>query len=288
MDMKGPLAAATHGIASLAGLDGGTVIVCASVAEELVEGPALAAVAERRRPNYVIICEASSLRLSHGQRGRAEIIIELIGTPTHSSRPELGVNAVELMADVLAELRGLRLPTHRKLGPAILVPTEVMSRPYPALSVVPDYCVATFDRRTLPGESLGTILDPIREVVDVVVQRAGGTAIVRVAEDDFATYSGYRIRAPNFAQAWFENPAGPLIACAAHGLERAGLPAETTTYAFCTNGSATAGLGIPTLGFGPGDEEQAHRVDEHVELDQLVRGAIGYAGICRQLIEESP
>src|SRR5919198_3281927 len=152
MDMKGPLAALVHGAAA-AELTGGRVVVSASIAEEMIEGFATVAVARRVRPDVAVICEATHLRVAIGQRGRAELIVEVRGRPTHSSRPELGVNAVEAMADVLAAARLIELPVHEALGRAILVPTAIVSRPFPALSVVPDLCTVTFDRRTLPGEA---------------------------------------------------------------------------------------------------------------------------------------
>lgn len=68
------------------------------------------------------------------------------------------------------------------------------------------------------------------------------------------------------------------------GLERVGIPPKLTHYAFCTNGSGTAGkLGIPTVGFGPGNEELAHRVDEYIEVEQLTAAARGYAAIAERL-----
>src|SRR5919198_4686183 len=151
LDMKGPLAAVAHGAAAADA--GGRVVVCASIAEEMIEGFATVAVARRVRPDVAVICEATGRRVAVGQRGRAELIVEVRGRPTHSSRPELGVNALEAMADVLAAARLIELPVHEALGRAILVPTDIVSRPYPALSVVPDLCTVTFDRRTLPGEA---------------------------------------------------------------------------------------------------------------------------------------
>jgi acetylornithine deacetylase/succinyl-diaminopimelate desuccinylase-like protein len=52
---------------------------------------------------------------------------------------------------------------------------------------------------------------------------------------------------------------------------------------FCTNGSGTAALGIPTIGYGPGDETLAHRVDEHIVLAELHAGADGYAALAAAL-----
>lgn len=286
MDMKGPLAAAIYGIAALRGcLERGTVAVSATVAEELVEGPALVRVAERLRPDFVVICEATSLKLARGQRGRAEVRVEVFGKPTHSSRPELGVNAAEAMVDVVRALRELQPPYHPVLGPGILVLTDVKSEPYPGLSVVPDYCLATYDRRTLPGELEDDILQPIRALAERALVSSGARARITIAEDDFQTYTGRRIVAPNFAPAWFFDEDAPIVAGAVEGLRQAGITPELSHYAFCTNGSGTAGrLGIPTIGFGPGHEELAHRVDEYIDVDELVLAARGYAAIACQLV----
>jgi acetylornithine deacetylase/succinyl-diaminopimelate desuccinylase-like protein len=105
-----------------------------------------------------------------------------------------------------------------------------------------------------------------------------------IAHDDFQTYTGERVSAPNFAPAWFFDHESAIVVAATTGLTGAGLTAELSHYSFCTNGSGTAGrLHIPTIGFGPGQEDLAHRVDEHVDVAELARGAQGYAAIAAQL-----
>lgn len=272
-DMKGPLAALVHGAAA-APLARGRVVVSASIAEEMIEGFATVAVARRVRPDAAVICEPSSRRVVVGQRGRAELIVRVDGRPSHSSRPDLGVNAVEAMADVLLAARELPLPTHPELGRAILVPTDVISRPFPALSVLPDRCTATFDRRTLPGEQEAEVVAQLQEVVD----GAGATGTVEIGVDRFDTYTGAPVEARNFAAAWYTGTDAPVARTALDALG-----AEPGLWAFCTNGSGTAALGIPTIGYGPGDETLAHRVDEHIELAELREGARGYATLAAAL-----
>jgi putative selenium metabolism hydrolase len=277
MDMKGPLAAVVHGAAA-ASAAGGRVVVSASIAEEMIEGFATVAVARRVQPDVAVICEATARRVAVGQRGRAELVVEVFGQPTHSSRPELGVNAVEAMADVLRAARDIELPTHPQLGPAILVATDIASRPYPALSVVPDHCIVTFDRRTLPGEREEDVVEPLRAAVAAAVEPHGARARVSLGIDRFDSYSGAPVEAPNYADAWFTDPGEAPAATAL-----AALGAEPHYWMFCTNGSGTAALGIPTLGYGPGDETLAHRVDEFIELDELYAGAEGYAALAAAL-----
>jgi acetylornithine deacetylase/succinyl-diaminopimelate desuccinylase-like protein len=49
-------------------------------------------------------------------------------------------------------------------------------------------------------------------------------------------------------------------------------------WTFSTNGIATMGLmGVPTIGFGPGEEELAHMVGERVPIRHLVDAAQFYA-----------
>ncbi len=289
MDMKGALAASIYGIAGLRDrLTQGRVVVSATVAEEMIEGPATVDVARRVGADYVVIGEATSLNLARGQRGRVEIKIETRGRPTHSSRPELGVNAAQAMVDVAEALRALDPPSHPVLGKGILVLTDVLSTPYPANSVVPDLCVATYDRRMLPGETAESVLAPIRQIVERALAPSGATGTVSIAEDDLETYTGARIRAPNVAPAWFYDSDEPIVARSLAALHEAGINARLSHYAFCTNGSGTAGaLGIPTIGFGPGDETLAHQHNEFVELDALVEVARGYAAIAETLTRSS-
>jgi len=276
-DMKGPLAALVHGAAA-AELRAGRVVVSATIAEEMIEGFATVAVARRVRPDVAVICEPSSRRVVVGQRGRAELVVEVDGRPSHSSRPDLGVNAVEAMADVLRAARALELPAHPELGQAILVPTDVISRPFPALSVLPDRCTVTFDRRTLPGEGEQEVLAPLRDAVAAAVAPHGATGRVEVGVDRFDAYTGARVEAPNFAPAWYTGTEAPAARAALDALG-----AEPGHWVFCTNGSGTAALGIATIGYGPGDETLAHRVDEHIELDELYAGARGYATLAAAL-----
>ena len=57
------------------------------------------------------------------------------------------------------------------------------------------------------------------------------------------------------------------------------------TYAFSTDGVYTAGVaGIPTIGFGPGEERYAHTVDDQVRLDDLTSAAQVYAELARRML----
>lgn len=286
VDMKGPLAACVYGVAALRDLGCGRIVVSGSVAEEFVEGPALVRVAERIRPDYVVICEATARRVAIGQRGRAEVRIEIEGKSCHSAHPQAGLNAAEVMTDVLTGIRDVKVPQDPDLGEGILVLTDVMSHPYPGLSVVPERCVATLDRRTLVGETEEDVLAPVRAVVDDIAKRWGTRGTVSIATDDYTAYTGATVQALNFAPAWIVDEDDPIVNAAVMGLKNAGLDAAVGHYKFCTNGSGTAGhLGIPTIGYGPGDEDQAHTVDESLALDDLHAGAQGYAAIVSALLQ---
>jgi len=45
---------------------------------------------------------------------------------------------------------------------------------------------------------------------------------------------------------------------------------DVIVWGFCTNGSYTAGeKGIPTIGFGPGCESEAHSAEEKIQLSDI-------------------
>ncbi|WP_431230865.1 YgeY family selenium metabolism-linked hydrolase [Paenarthrobacter nicotinovorans] len=289
VDMKGPMAAAIHGIKAIKALGRGTVIFAGTVAEELVEGPAALTVAAATAPDFVLICEPSQRRIARGQRGRAEIVIEVRGLSSHSAYPAEGLNAAEVMADVITELRSLTPPNDPTLGDGILVLIDVKSEPYPSLSTVPELCRATFDRRTLVGENESDVLGPIQAAVSKVSSAWGAQGVAFVAPHTHTTYTGHKVETTKFAPAWLYDEHDTIVARAAAGLTAAGLDATITHYKFCTNGSGTAGrLSIPTIGYGPGHEDQAHKVDEYIDLDDLHQGARGYAALLTALLSHNP
>lgn len=285
-DMKGAIAAMIAGIARLRDDPPAcNIVVSASVAEELVEGYALGRVLDRYPAKAVVIGEATGLRIARAQRGRAEILIQTRGIPAHSSTPQLGVNAVKAMAAVIYGLSALELPEDDLLGPAVLEVTDVMSHPYPGLSVIPERCDATFDRRLLVGETEESVLAEIEAALDRIKEGYPQLqAQESIAVDRFTSWTGAEVVAPNFAPAWRMADDAPIVQAAAGALEAVGLEPVLSHYAFCTNGSESAGRrGIPTIGFGPGDEAQAHTIDESVEIEELYRAADGYAALAREL-----
>lgn len=286
-DMKGALAAAVYGVGLLAqtGDDFGTVHVCASVAEEAVEGPALERVLERLRPECVVIMESTGLDIAIGQRGRAELTIETLGRSAHTSNPALGINAVEKMTAVIRALAGLDMPTDPFLGPAVAVVTDIASEPFPGLSVVPHRCVITVDRRMVVGEEPAGVVGQIQTLLDrLAAADPEFRGTVSIAEDRLTTYTGREIVAPNFAPAWRIDSEHPLVTKARAALWDVGQEPRLVTYRFCTNGSGSMGrMGIPTIGYGPGREEVAHAADEYVELEELYRACEGYAALAARL-----
>jgi len=282
-DMKGALAAMVYAAAGLerAAL-AGSVIVSASVGEESVEGAALRAVMERYPPDYVVIGEASGLDLVRAGRGRAEYVIETHGTPSHASNPGQGVNAVHRMAAVIAEIEKIPMPQDPFVGRGVMCLTDIISVPYPAHSVVPSGCRATYERRLLPGEE--------REPVETELRAACAGAdaddtTVDLAVTDYRTYTGVHWVEPKWFSPWAFPEDHELVQRALGGLREAGLDPSLSAYQFCTNGAHSAGVaGVPTIGFGPSTEAHAHVVDEFLEVEQLLRARDGYAGIITSLL----
>lgn len=60
------------------------------------------------------------------------------------------------------------------------------------------------------------------------------------------------------------------------------------TWDFSTNGTYWAGkAGIPSIGFGPGDEKTAHMRHENVSLNDVVLATEFYALLPKMLAEQS-
>lgn len=268
-DMKGGIAAAICGVAAAARERPlrRRIAVSASVLEEIIEGHALASVLDRCRPAAVVICEPSKLQIKRGQKGRLEILLTFHGKPAHAATPHLGVNPLHAAARAFTALEGLNLPTDPVLGAALLVPTDIVSAPYPSISMIPTSTTIRFDRRTLDGETREDVLGQI----DACLRTVGlHDFTLAVSDDEVRTFTGESARPTRWLPAWQQPDSTPLVQAATRAVTQAGRSPQVGTWAFCTNGSESAGRRrIPTIGLGPGCEEDAHTIDESIALEQL-------------------
>jgi len=281
-DMKGALAAMVLAAGSMdRGKLTGKVVISASVLEEVYEGGALKTVMEAVNPDFVVIGESSNQNLVHGGRGRAEIHLETIGKPSHSSSPQQGVNAVHLMMKVIEAVEKIQLGEHPLLGPSIFALTDIISEPYPGYSVIPSRCKATYDRRLLPDETVEDVLGAIRsvpELKDIQYHAA-------IAQGKHQSYTGATLTCTKFFPAWILEEKHPFIQATLKGLRKSGLNPELSAYRFCTNAAYSMGqAGVPTIGFGPGTEADAHVVDERLSLESLEKVTSGYMGIIQAVL----
>ena len=275
-DTKAGLAAAICGVAAAAksGRLNRQVAVSATVLEESLECVALGAVVESLRPEQVVICEPSNLTIKLGQKGRAEILLTVAGIPAHAAFPARGKNPILLAAKGLAALEKIQLPKDPFIGGAILVATDIISDPYPSISLIPPRVTVRFDRRTIPGESEEIILNQILDALKSVDDHAFSVSVTR---DTVQAYTGKAIEAPRLFTAWKVEQDLPLVKAAQAGVIAAGLEPEFGFWGFCTNGSETAGKrNIPTIGLGPGVEDDAHIADESISVEELRQAKIVY------------
>jgi putative selenium metabolism hydrolase len=282
-DMKGALAAMLYAAAALdRDFIAGRMVLSASVGEELIEGAALRVVMERYPPDYVVIGEASELDLVRAGRGRAELVLEAKGDPAHASSPHLGVNAVHVMARIIDQIEALEMPRHPFVGSGVMCLTDIISVPYPAHSVVPSGCRATYERRLLPGETRDGLLE---ELAAACVRAGAADTDIELATAEYGTYTGVKWSEPKWYAPWELDEDHELVQAALSGLRSAGLAPGMRSYQFCTNAAYSAGAaGVPTIGFGPSRENLAHVVDEYVELDQLTKACRGYLAIAEALL----
>jgi len=253
-----------------------TVYFTGSVIEEDCDGLCWKYIIEedRIRPDMVIITEPTNLNLYRGQRGRMEMEVHFYGRSSHGSAPERGINAIYMASGVALEIEKLneRLAGDDFLGKGSVTITEIISRS-PSLCAVSDYARIHIDRRLTAGETKETAVREIEEIIK------GLNAKVEMLDFSGTAYTGLEYGMEKYYPTW-KMPVE-------HEAVQKGILAFTNLFGrkpvvdkwtFSTNGVMTCGTyGIPTIGFGPGNEVLAHAPDEKVPVSDLVAASAFYA-----------
>lgn len=243
--------------------------------EEWCEGLSAQVFAEEEKvkPDFVVIGEPTNMRVVRGHKGRCEFRVTAKGRSAHGASHWLGDNAIYKMQEVLRAIPELdaRLPSDPFLGRGSIVATVIQAQGG-SFNVVPDRCEIILDRRLTIGETAEQALTQVRALLP---SRDFEVEFLRYTRP---SYNGYRREHEQIFPAWTFAESHPLIRAAIETSRAIGLETMTGKWNFSTNGAYWAGVaGIPSVGFGPGEEEIVHMVDERVRVDDVVRATEWYA-----------
>jgi putative selenium metabolism hydrolase len=281
-DEKGSTPGMIYGLAiarDLGLLEGWTIYYFGNV-EERCDGLApnvFVEVDPKIRPDAVVIGEPTGLRVYRGHRGRVELKVIAKGRSAHAASNWLGDNAIYKMLPVIAGIRDLdlRLKPHEFLGKGTITVTTIESCT-PSINAVPDKCIIYIDRRLTFGETKEEALAQVESCIPPEHQESIRVEILRYEDP---SYTGFRYPVEKYFPAWALEESHPLVRAGQATIEALwGERRPTGKWDFSTNGTYWVGkAGIPSIGFGPGDETYAHRVDEHISLSEVVKATAFYA-----------
>ena len=281
-DEKGSTPGMIYGLAmarDLGLLDGWTAYYFGNM-EEWCDGIApntFVEVDPKIKPDFVVIGEPTKMLVYRGHKGRLEMKITSKGKSAHAASNHLGDNAIYKLLPIIAGIRDLEpeLGDHPFLGHGKITVSDMHVKT-PSINAVPDEAVIFIDRRMTFGETK----EQVRAQVEALIPNEYRD-MVKLQElfYDDASYTGFVFPVDKYFPAWALDEDHALVQAGQLAREQIGLTAAPSgKWDFSTNGIYWAGkAGIPSIGFGPGDEETAHTVRDSVSLEDMVKATEFYA-----------
>lgn len=235
------------------------------------------------RPDFVVIGEPTRMNVYRGHKGRLEMKVTAKGKSAHAASNHLGDNAIYKLLPVIAGIRDLepKLGDHPFLGHGKITVSD-MTVKTPSINAVPDEAVIFIDRRMTFGETKAEVKKQVENLIPAEFKDS-----VKVEElfYDEPSYTGFVFPVDKYFPAWAYEETHPLVEAGQKTRALIGLPeAPSGKWNFSTNGTYWAGkAGIPSIGFGPGDEETAHTTRDSVPLADVVKAAEFYALLPSQI-----
>ncbi len=269
-DAKGCIASMLGALKALAdsGVElSGEGLVLAAVADEEMESQGVRRLISKGfRADYAVVGEPTGLRVCVAHKGRLVTTVKFTGRYAHSSRPELGINALYAASEFALEIeeysKRIKGEAHPLLGPPAVSATIFKAGEKD--NMVPGWAEVVVDYRALPGERLETILDEFKHIAGKV-NRGRGTR--------------HEIIVLRWVPPSEVDPSSRIVEVASEAVRRvlSREPEISGFQATCDMSYLVNDAGIPSIILGPGGLEQAHVADEWVSIAELVAGAKIYA-----------
>jgi len=240
---------------------------------------------EGLKPDYFISTEPTSCRITRGQRGRMEMLCTVKGISAHGSAPERGESAAYKAARAALAMEKLNddlTPDDDNfLGKGSIVVSKIEVQG-PSQCAVPDQGMIYLDRRLTWGEDEALAISQVKEYM--------GADVVSVAMPGY-TKRGYKdtdYGQELYFPTWKTPEDHPLVQSGVKAYASLfGSDPEISRWTFSTNGVSVCGRHkVPSIGFGPGDETEAHAPNEKNRIDDLVTCSAFYALLANTEIEE--
>lgn len=284
-DMKGALAAMICAPSYIKRSDlSGTILVSASVAEEILIGTAFSTILNRYPIDAVVIGEPTSLQLGTAEKGRAGIEMISHGTVAHSSRPDLGDNAVYRMMEAVEKIRALPRREHQFLGTEVIELVEISSLPSPGNGSIPGECRSFWECRLLHGETIESFTGRWNEALDGMDK-----VELKIARCDLKSYTGETMSMEDFLPGWITENNQDFTELVKEAMIKCGRDVNLYAAPYGCNALASAGVrNIPTVILGPGNIALAHKPNEYIEIEELLKSAEIYGTICEGMLFNIP
>lgn len=284
VDMKSAAAASIYAgvLARDRGYTAGkTVYISCTVSEEDCDGENLKHLFKEMalKPDFVVICEPSNNNIALGHKGKSQISITTHGVSAHGAAPEKGINAVYEMAEIIQRVEKTNLELAQGDGLRGTLVLSRISSVSASLNAVPSECELYLDRRMVPGETEAAV----KQEMDQLIQ--GKNATWKVGTLHRTSWTGMEIDYEPLHLAWRIDKDHELShACiAAYQVTYGNEPTEYLFWDFSTNAVTPTSMGIPTIGFGPGDQKLAHMRNESCEVRQILDACRFYAAVIREI-----
>ena len=261
-DMKSGAACALSAFVEAAkkGVDGVLWLILSTDEETAAQG--VVRVLEKPnapRPQLCVICEPTGLTVRSAHRGDCWIRVDFTGKSAHSSRPHLGINAIEAAALFIVKARK-RLPEllaeNAAAGPATSSIDLVSGGA--AENVVPESASVTIDFRYQGAESADTQVKRIERVLEELR-----------ADSDFPAVTT-KLTVTGDWTALSTDMTLPIVGKALGALsESLGRMPESSEMTGWGEGGFMQKFGIPAIYFGPGDGPLAHTPKESVSVSEI-------------------
>ena len=257
IDMKGFFAFVIQALSELNASEQSKPIMVLATADEetTMNGAREVSRFANLHPDYCVIGEPTDMRPVYAHKGHMSEVIRITGRSGHSSDPALGINAIELMNEVISSLMKLKEKfKHKYSNSSFTVPQPTMNFGHihggDNANRICGYCELHLDVRPLPGLSVDELYTHLHKATEGIQKRYPGSVELISLHHPV----------PAFEQA----PDSALVQLAEKVSQ-----SQAQAVNYCTEAPFLQELGCETLVMGPGSIKQAHQPDEYLLAETI-------------------